>query len=94
MSTIFTPRIVVATAPNIAAVPAAMKELREGLANAEAASGHAELESLWDEDFDRASHAWERVVADAAADEIAPLVAEMLRAAIAKRLPWTWERER
>lgn len=37
--------------------------------------------------------AWE-ALCDEVAAELAPQVAELLDAAIAKRLPWTWEPER
>lgn len=85
--------IVIARAPNIAADHDALKALNEGLRHAEAMVDKPELDYLSVDDFAAASFAWKWDVADAAADEIAPAVAEMLEAAMAKRLPWMWEPE-
>jgi hypothetical protein len=72
-----------------------MNELRDGLLNATAGTS-PELDAAHDaHDSERGDHpalfAWEAVV-NAAADEILPEVARMLRGAIERRLPWTWER--
>ncbi len=85
--------IVITSAPNLAADPDALKMLNDGLRNAEAMVDKPALEYLSHEDFAAASFAWNWDIVDAAADEIAPAVAEMLEAAIAKRLPWVWEPE-
>lgn len=85
--------IVITSALNIAADPDALKALNDGLRNAGAMIDKPELEYLSHDDFAAASFAWRWDITDAAADEIAPAVAEMLEAAIAKRLPWVWEPE-
>lgn len=84
----------VTDAPRIAADPEAMEQLRDGLANAEGTAENPGLADLSQYDRERASFVWEQAVVDEAIAEISPVVAAMLEAAIAKRLPWTWEPER
>ena len=87
----------VVDAPRIAANEEAMYELIAGLGNAEASSYEGMRPArgdLSDHEADVAGGDYEREVVDAAIAEIAPAVVAMLEAAIAKRLPWTWERER
>ena len=94
--TIATP-IRVLDAPRIAASESAMEQLIDGLGNAEAESYTTARIPRWDMDdytYEKVGTAYETEVVEAAIAEIAPAVAAMLEAAIAKRLPWTWERDR
>lgn len=73
----------------------AIREIVGGLGYADHVIRKAELEAIReDDDAEPAYIAWEKEVIDDAAAEIAPQVADMLNAAIERRLPWTWEPER
>jgi hypothetical protein len=86
--------IVVSRMPAVADSPAAMRKLRDGLASVVAELGIPELRRVRsDEKWQDASVAFQRYVVDAVAEEIAPQVANLLRGAIARRLPWTWQPE-
>ena len=100
MTTTLSP-IRIAGIPPIEAVPNAMQQLRDGMANAVAEVGIPELREALREN-DRLGEDWiehpgvmafEEIVTAATA-EIASEVARILRAAIERRLPWTWEPER
>ena len=83
--------------PNIADHPEALKQLRDGLLNADATADilDAQRPAFWTEDGEEtdALRAW-CAYKEAATDEILPVVSRMLTEAINRRLPWTWEPER
>ncbi len=92
-------RVTFTTVRDLSAEPEAMEQLRDGLANAWAMADDAESSALYDAmpsslGEHPAMLAYESLVVDAAIADIAPTVARMLQDAMAKRLPWTWERER
>lgn len=92
-----TRRLVVSHPPYITASEDAMKDLRDGLANAATAAPGNPVDQLTDDELyveQPGLAAWEKDVVDAAAAAIAPLVAQMLEDAIMDRLPWTWEEGR
>ncbi len=64
----------------------AMEQLRDGMSNAVAELAVGPLEPS-----DRAMWAFEREAVDTAILEIGPRVADLLTAAVNRRLPWTWE---
>jgi hypothetical protein len=81
--------------PSLVDNPLAMQELRDGMGNAVAELGIVALvAALRGADNHPGVFDFERSVVDAAIAEIAPAVADMLTAAIERRLPWTWEPER
>lgn len=68
-----------------------LEAIRDGLSDAFASVTAVGLEELYRNPENPVVLAFERDVVDAAIAEIAPQVADMMRAAIDKRLPWTWE---
>ena len=86
----------VSSIPRITDSPEALKELRDGMAGAVAELRVPELQGL-EPICDHAEHPALRpydVLIDAAVDDVLAQTADLLTAAVNRRLPWMWEPDR